>query len=97
MSAELAGILQELLPDPTALHAHRPHLPDDLSAHLGRIMPRLCRALGRGTLFRLAPRSFPEERLTALSDNAAMEQPDMNIVSNVSSQTRFSSCVPRVS
>ncbi|KWU42413.1 HIT-like protein [Rhodotorula sp. JG-1b] len=36
-----------------------PHLPDDLSAHLGRTMPRLCRALGR-----------------------AMEQPDMNIVSN---------------
>ncbi|GAA5874023.1 hypothetical protein JCM3774_001586 [Rhodotorula dairenensis] len=44
---------------PKAHYERVPHLPDDLSAHLGRIMPRLCRALGR-----------------------AMEQPDMNIVSN---------------
>ncbi|GAA5992275.1 hypothetical protein JCM10908_000401 [Rhodotorula pacifica] len=44
---------------PKAHYERVPHLPDDLSAHLGRIMPRFCRALGR-----------------------AMEQPDMNIVSN---------------
>ncbi|POY70654.1 hypothetical protein BMF94_6360 [Rhodotorula taiwanensis] len=44
---------------PKSHYERVPHLPDDLSAHLGRIMPRLCRALG-----------------------AALEQPDMNIVSN---------------
>ncbi|BGP56061.1 hypothetical protein JCM8202_005208 [Rhodotorula sphaerocarpa] len=44
---------------PKAHYERVPHLPDDLSAHLGRVMPRLCRALGR-----------------------ALEQPDMNIVSN---------------
>ncbi|GAA5905436.1 hypothetical protein JCM8208_004278 [Rhodotorula glutinis] len=38
-----------LLVVPRQHYERIPHLPDDLAAHLGRVLPRLCRALCRAT------------------------------------------------
>lgn len=60
----------------------RPHLPDDLAAHLGRVLPRLCRALCRGA----SPFAFSTPNFSSyaeLEPYAATGQPDHNLVSNV--------------
>lgn len=43
---------------------------------------------------RLTPGSHPSHKKADRAHTAAMEQPDMNIVSNVSIRTTFFSCVP---
>lgn len=60
----------------------RSHLPDDLAAHLGRVLPRLCRALCRGASpFTFSTLNFSSD--ADLEPYAATGQPDHNLVSNV--------------